>query len=597
MKILKSTRQRLFKKRIFGFDIETCNDNKDFVMASIVGDDRTERNGTKRRYEKVFYNKEDVTNEIKTNWLFRNSIIFATNLSFDFFGTFFKKEDSKNFFTLFRGTDLLMAKTQYGLDGFTKDRKRGTKTLKSLTFLDTMNYAKMSVKSMGSVIGIEKLSTPTFIGKKPTTCQMKELVAYNIRDSTISFEFMKFLINAFEQLGGTFKNTIASTAMSTFKNKYLDDDFFVHPIEVLIDEFKAYYGGRTEALQRGHFGKVNYYDFNSLYPSVMFDNIFPDPNTLRTSCMNDAKYIKNFEGVADIEIEVPKCHIPVLPYRAESGRVIFPYGKLKGWYSNVEIRKAMEEGAILTKVHKTYYYMKTCSPFKRYVEDLYGKRLEYKDDKSPMELVVKLLLNTLYGKFGQKFLDKQNTVHVDSVTLKDIKKFKHFDRVGDYFITTQDCEPSNFCFPIWAVYVSAYGRLKLFEELKKHNVIYCDTDSIITKDVITTSKNLGDLKLEMEVEEGIVVRPKFYALKQATGESVKIKGLGRRLSYLEFEGLMDNPIVSYEKFAKFKEAIRRDFIPNEIIKVHKEFSLEDEKRIWEGEFDESVLTDSEPVKI
>jgi DNA polymerase elongation subunit (family B) len=369
----------------------------------------------------------------------------------------------------------------------------------------------------------------------------------------------------------------------------------------LIDIFKAYYGGRTEALKRGYFTNVNYYDFNSLYPSVMYEMEYPDPNSKRFTQKNTNKYINEYEGVSEIEIEIPYTKIPVLPYRTDTSKVLFPYGKIKGWYSHIEIREAMKHGAVLLKVYNTHYYTETCRPFKCFVEDMYNKRLEYKSSNNPMQIVVKLLMNSLYGKFGQKFIDKSNCVHVSSVTKKDIDKWKDFDRVGDYFVYKQSSKPSAYCIPIWAVYVTAYGRLKLHKELVKHDVIYCDTDSIITTDKISCSQNLGELKLEMTVSEGIVVRPKFYALKEhKNGQDipyVKIKGLGKRLNYYEFVGILHMPKIPYEKFAKFKEAIRRDFIPNEIIKVHKEFSLEDEKRLWNGEFDYKRLEESEPIEI
>ena len=82
--VLKSTKQKLFTKRLFGFDIETANNNKDFILASIIGEN----------YEKVFYSKDELINEIKNKYIFRNSVICATNLSFDFFGSFFNNEES-----------------------------------------------------------------------------------------------------------------------------------------------------------------------------------------------------------------------------------------------------------------------------------------------------------------------------------------------------------------------------------------------------------------------------------------------------------------------------------------------------------------------
>ncbi len=46
---------------------------------------------------------------------------------------------------------------------------------------------------------------------------------YNLKDSEISYKFMRFLFDSFEELGASPKMTIASTSMSLFKNKFLGD--------------------------------------------------------------------------------------------------------------------------------------------------------------------------------------------------------------------------------------------------------------------------------------------------------------------------------------------------------------------------------------
>jgi hypothetical protein len=209
-------------------------------------------------------------------------------------------------------------------------------------------------------------------------------------------------------------------------------------------------------------------------------------------------------------------------------------------------------------------------------------------------MVIKLFLNNLYGKLGQKFLNKDNWIHE---SMLDLDKHVVEDRKGKYIKIVEDMIPPSFCIPLWASYVSAYGRLKLYDYIIKHKPIYCDTDSIITKDVIKTSSELGELKLEMAIKKGVVVRPKFYAFIDDDNEShVKIKGLGKRISYMRFMGLLDDPIVYYNKFTRFKEALRRDKIPNEIIETHKDLSLNDEKRIWGNlEFDFDGLYDSAAI--
>lgn len=582
--ILKPTLRRNFTKKIYGFDIETYDKNKKFYCASIYGKD----------IKKSFFSKRKLINYFKNN-IFENSFIAATNLQFDFMGTFFGSDEINNFFMQWRGTDMIFAKTYLGHNNFS--RKREDNNMKTLTFIDTLNYAKLSVKNMGNIINIPKLKTPISIGRLPKNIKEKEeIIKYNLRDSEISYKFTKFLINSFYELGATPKMTIASTSMSLFKNKYLNDEYLRHKVDDLLEEFKGYYGGRCEAFNRGEIRNYNYYDFNSLYPSVML-NEFPDPNTLRVCHQNDLSYIESYDGLSDVDIYCPYMDYPLLPYRANN-KLLFPYGNFRGWYSHIELREAIKLGYIIKKVWKTFYYKENCIPFLNFVNDLYNKRKELKDDGNSMEQVVKIILNSLYGKFGQKFMDRDNWIPLPD-SLKELDKYDDFERIGDFIRVKQDFTyPRSFCIPIWALYVTAYGRLKLYDIIKTSKGIYCDTDSIVTKKEYQDNSSLGKLKLEMPIKYGVIVRPKFYAfVDKNNNEYVKIKGLGTRLCYDDFTNLLINPTKTYDKFMKFKESMRRGFIPNEIQSITKNMSLEDDKRIWNSTFNFRELQESKPLEI
>ena len=584
----KATKQRKFKGKIYGFDIETYDDNKGFLCASIYYDDDNKW---------MFYNKRDLIRFLKTK-RFQNSIISATNLGFDFMGVFHEQPEMKSFNLLFRGSSLVYAKTYIRNREFVRNanNKKTGMVGRRLCFLDTMNYASLSVEKLGNIIGVPKLKTPSFIGEKPKTFeQWEEMKKYNFQDSKVSKLFMEFLYNSFEDLGATPKLTIASTAMSLFKNKYLKDIYWKHDTESLTEQFKAYYGGRVEVFKRGVIGEHNYYDFNSLYPSVMM-NEFPNPNSKRVTYANVLDYIKKYHGVSNVDIFCPKMKYPLLPYRIND-KLIFPTGNFSGWYSHIELRRAVELGYTIKKVHKTIYFKENCIPFKEYVGDLYSLRNKYKQSNNPMEKVVKLLLNSLYGKFGQKFKDRDNWIPFNH-TIEELNKLNSIERFGDYIRIKQDAEPSCFCFPIWALYVTAYGRIKLHSAMLEAHPVYVDTDSLITPYEMPVSDDLGDLKLEMKVSHGMIVKPKFYAVVDAdNNEFVKIKGVAKKFNFLEFNGLLLNPEVRYKKFMKFKESIRRGFVPNEIIDMTKELSIEDNKRVWEFKFNPFNLQSSEPFEI
>ena len=600
---------------MFAFDIETYDRNTKISCASIVGKDLYGN-----IYQRYFENsngrsiRDEFIKEIKTNIIFKNSVIFATNLGFDFMGMFFNNEEMKHFDPRRNGGKLLAMKTHITpLNEFSFSGKPPYKTGKkyaTLEFRDSKNYADLSLEKMGKVIGFEKLPTPDFITdielwtKPRTVDEWNDLKQYNINDSWVTFYFMEYLFNGYEQLGATVKLTQASTSMSLFKNKFLGD-YVVYPqrIDYLQNTLQAYYGGRTEAFKRGEFKNCFYYDFNSLYPSVMHDYEFPDPNFTRCHRRNKQDFIFEYEGVAEITIEVPKMASQPLPYK-EGGKILFPCGTIKGWWAHIEIRNAVECGCTIKEVHQDIYFTKTVRPFKGFVSTLYNLRKKYKKEVpvNPMEYVTKILMNSLYGKFGEKFDDRTNTYHKDSVTKKMYDASLKTEFIDDFIDLTESQEPMAHCIPIWAVYTTAYGRVKLHKAMMQHpNIIYCDTDSMVTPDIIPTSDELGDLKVENNIEIGWVVRPKVYAFidDDTKEERIKVKGLGHKIDVARFLDLEHNPKVSYKRVAQFKEAIRRGlFVPNETIPTHKTFGLEDSKRNWgEQVFSFTNFQESDPLEI
>lgn len=583
VKVLKPTKKRGMNKKIFGFDIETCDDGKTFVCASIVGDG----------YSKTFYNKRDVIKEFQTS-KFKGSFVSATNLQYDYMGVFFNEPEIKKFSWCWRGSHMIFARSFIGSEGFHLERQGKNS---EIVFIDTLNYAQMSVNQLGKLIGYPKMVTPEFIGKMPQSeKEWVEMVTYNKIDAEVSRKGLQFLYEGFISLGATPKYTIASTSVSLFTNKYLKEEYYVHDRKLLKEIFKSYYGGRVEVRKRGLIkGKYNYYDFNSLYPSVM-RNDFPNPNSVRDNWSNSVKYIESFDGVAEVTIYCPEMDIPLLPVRHD-GKLYFPTGSFKGFYTNIELRKALSLGYVIKKVHRNIYYKEKCSPFREFVEDLYKIRKEYKSKGNPLQMVTKILSNSLYGKFAEKFWDRETwTPYVPSI--EEINKCCKVDRIGEFFKLTQsEGNIPKHCFPIWASYVSAYGRIKLYDVLVRSDPVYYDTDSIVTTKEFVNSSELGELKLENEIKLGIYVRPKFYMYVDEQDKThIKIKGLGRRITHKEFITFIAEKRISYLKFMKFKEAVRRGFIPNETMEVFKEMSLQDNKRLWEKEsFDLEGMQTSKPV--
>ena len=545
---------------------------------------------------KAFYDKKELMKEFRKPQYYGHTYIAATNLAFDFTVTYLGESDWNKFKLIMRGSDMICAKRKTPTNRYKKHS--------SATFIDTLNYAGFGVAAMGKILGIPKLPHPKALGKIPKNEEERiELEIYNKRDCYITYKFMEFLQDGFNLLGGKTQLTAASTAMDIFRRKYLrkslvkEDYVLGRDKENSIHEFifESYYGGRTEVFKRGLIDKpMRCYDINSLYPSCMLEE-YPLPETAVYNDQDPSKeLILSYEGVSEVTVFAPNLEYPLLPLKTPT-KLLFPNGLFRGVYTHIELRKALELGYKLIKIHRTLYYKRTFFPFRNFVKDLYAKRLEYKKKGSPMELVTKLLMNSLYGKFGQRRMTDVQVIDYLNLSEEETKKTSLVGaatRDGRFFIknTPKSCY-KPFVIPIFASYTTAKARLKLYDYIVKCKAVYCDTDSVTTENYLPESDKLGAMKLEYDIKRAIFVKPKMYMLETTNKEIVKLKGV-HNITNEQFMKILEGEKVSYEKFTKLREGIRRDLVVNSIQRVEKLLSLEDNKRLWEEEFDPTQSQES-----
>ena len=572
---LKPLYGKIVEKKLWGFDIETATKKNDFVMGSIVGDDNI---------KKTFWNKNEFTDFLlKKSWhTFSDGYIAATNLQFDFLSLFEKTKYFSEIQPLIKNSKMIHAKIPLN-------------RWESLKFIDTLSFAPFSVEKWGKVLNCPKIKKPDFLGHAPSSeKEKKELEDYNLRDAEITYKAMKFLQHGFNSLGANLKITIASTAMDLFRRQYLKQDLY-QPEKFLLDFlFRSYYGGRTEIIKRGKIKNLNYYDVNSLYPSVML-NEYPNPNYMKFCDNVSLSNIMEYDGVCRVDIETEKMYLPYLPYRIEKPekKLIFPSGKFTGYYTFFELRKALSLGYSIIKIYEGIVYFKNFSPFRDYVLSLYDMRKKQLSEKNALEIVTKACLNHLYGKFAQKIEDREEIIHESKVTMETISRYKNIFRSGEFFIIKKPyASVPAFVNPIFSIYTTAYARDMLYNYLSRceNSIYYFDTDSLITEKDFSISLELGELKKEFDIKDGILVKPKMYMLN---GKG-KCKGIGF-LDEENFNKLIRERKSRITKFVKFKEANRRKLKYNEIIDVDKVINLEDNKRLWHECFNPEILQDSESL--
>lgn len=597
-KDLKPSNAKIQVKKIIGFDIETYGDNNLFLLGTCYS-----TNEKFTFYEKSSMQKYLLMQDDKT-------YIVASNLQFDFNVLFHGSEYFYDFKPIINGSTMIaMIYEGEGVKQYyvnTEDKEILYRK-KQIHFIDSYNYMQGSVEYYGKIIGVSKMEKPKNLGEIPSTQDdWNYLAEYCMRDSEVTCKFMMFLQENYNAIGTTMKLTSASTSMELFKRKYLSRT--IKSEEQTINKandklFASYYGGRTEIFKRGYYKNMNYLDFNSLYPSCMM-NEYPDPNSAKF-VHYPSKEIIEYEGIANVRMEIEEMHIPILPVMEK--KLLFPTGKIRGTYTHLEIRKAQQEGYVLKQIFWSIYYHKTFEPFKRFVEDMYSKRMEYKNEGNKAEMVFKLLMNSLYGKFAQKnmseitFMDYSDDVK----TKKTIEEFPEGDDISytfgqdnkGYMIQKKICT-SAFVRPIFAIYTTAYGRVKLWDVLNKYDGAYCDTDSIVTRKEVPTSMILGDLKLECKIKRGIFIKPKCYTYLDNNDKQVtKMKGVPRA-DESTFEKILARKNVEYMKFTKIKESIKGGILPNTKVMMRKFLNLEDNKRIWTQRFNPYEYDEfSEPYNV
>jgi len=608
-------------KQIFGFDVETKQQQKiserglqytqqEFLMGSVVGKD----------LKRVFWNKKEMQKFMVTDQKLRDNLVFATNLDFDFNMLFDDFEDAKNFNILERNGRFIMITYRKGFKIINNKKTYGHKW----RFLDTINYSKFGVQKLGEMLNIPKIEHPSFLGQEPKTREEEqELIQYNVRDSYISYKFGEFMQQFCTGINAKLKITIASIGMDYWRRNYLDRDIFREKREYINKHFQgSIKGGRTENFKRGYFENIFYYDFNSMYPSVCVKGYdgkghYPNPTSVKIVREGAEDYIDIFEGISKVDITCPYMYIPLLGSHDKNGKLFFPKGDISGWWTHVELRKAIKLGYEIKKVYETIYYTDEFVPFKDCVKTLYELRMSYKKEgNAPMEQMIKTLMNAgLFGKFAQKIDKKTNTYHIKNLHVekdgtvyveqngKKIVLHK-FNIRGQYVFEKIEIplRIPVYILPILASYTTALARIKLHKDMNQYakNVIYCDTDSItVNKKVFDTSTSLGELKLEDEIKEAIFCRPKQYYYNNGKKDIIKIKGVKKYVlpDYESFMTILQTGKTSYKRFTTTKESAIRKIPYGSIIDVQKRISLEDDKRLWKGRFNISGIQDSKPLSM
>jgi len=401
-----------------------------------------------------------------------------------------------------------------------------------IEFIDSFNYFKTSLEELAKQIGKEKVNVEEYrLSPEEWNKRLLEDGEERVRrDTEILYDyFMKFLSMDF-----VFGTTIASTSFRTFRSKYLKGKVSMRRVD-LLPSILSYRGGRVEAYRINRWYKINGYDINSLYPYVMRDNRFSVEFESELEHLTVEYVEKNLSGynfLINCDFEFPK-DTPRVPIMVKDDKSFKLVEKLKAknvWITSAELMAGLKEGGVF-KIHKGLMY-KSRVIFKDFIDSFYKFK---KEAKTKFERnFYKLIMNSLYGKFGQhnaEVMILRNEAVRDYILSKALKNQSSIVRFDgktfiihdkEYITYRDDSDLRTARYPvIVASEVTAYARLVNFYWQKKigfDKVLYTDTDSFYTfSDVkLNTSDELGDLKKEYSNAYAIFYGAKDYELVYST---------------------------------------------------------------------------------
>lgn len=331
-----------------------------------------------------------------------------------------------------------------------------------------------------------------------------------------------------------------------------------------IKEFErlSYRGGWTsflgalDTVQPGQIvNDVYLYDVNSMYPKKMFDGVFPITGGVYTQ-----SFKPGYLGIYLVSIDVPRDQItPII-----AGDPFEPRYTGEYYLTSLELEAIQKIGGKF-KIIEGFYYQKTAPLFRDYVDHFYKLRLI--DKNSAQGDICKLMLNSLYGKMGQK--DESTQIFFYTDLIKYNQKISELESKNIHYIVNDYSEMVTVEFteysenqtarPCIASFITAAARLTLWDVIRQNpaECIYCDTDSIhskVQKPIgMDIGPELGQWGSDGVAERAIYYGKKLYALDINGDIKQKSKGFGSGNTLDLFSGKLDG---EFDRMPTFKQLLK-----------------------------------------
>lgn len=363
---------------------------------------------------------------------------------------------------------------------------------------------------------------------------------------------------------GQSKITTASNALEDYKQRITPRRFkkwfpILHPT-CDADIRRTYRGGFTYMNPRYYnedIGEGLVFDYNSMYPYVMHECPLPcgEPVFFEGEYQPDPIYNLYVQRL-ECQFELKPGHIPTLQLKGNFRFVQTEYiTSSKDKRTGIDKAVTMDLTSVDLELFKEHYeiynvtyingwkFQSKKQMFVEYIDYWTNVKIEATKTKNKaMRTLAKLMLNSLYGKFGS--------------SIKTKSKFPYYDDGKISFRTGEEESKEPIYIPV-ATFVTSWARYTIIKAAQKvyHMFAYADTDSLHLeinlpdgmKDM--TDDELSQLTTEDLQRYGLDIPSDFNVDPVKLG-ALKIEGRFHRARYIRAKCYVEdmNPPETWDKF-------------------------------------------------
>lgn len=412
-----------------------------------------------------------------------------------------------------------------------------------------------------------------------TTIQGSTLIEYCAKDAI----YLHLALIKYEYFLTRFKCKLKLTtpaiAFEIYTKYFINEDIYKWFSPINRKSFfdtGYYFGGHSEKFVSGKyvFRNVYYYDVNSLYPYIMRSTKFNNGNLIRVKpTLKKLKELISTDSLffCEIELNIDSELLRFFPVLDEVNNINkYPFGVHKIKCSEIGIKFILKYGEYsnILSISTLLIYDEGIDffPFADYVDTFFGIRRNEKG----FNVLAKLMLNSLYGKFGEKLVRQCKYLNSTEEYPESIQVLLNEFTLSTF---TEESAPYKKRFNRLDIAgkITEGARLLTAEfinqiRLNGGNVYYTDTDSIITDYQLEGSplshlvhdKELGKLSNEIGYKDNaIILGVKMYSFYKS-GKKAR-KGI-KKMTHDDFKDIIRGKTRFWnERFTKLFSLVDRGF--------------------------------------